>query len=183
MRLNIFIADPQKVDSSSNLNKVLLFNFFSFRNTKSCKLFQALYGQFVVNFDMEANNPEREALNHLYGKICVYVFIKKTHAKLCHLFCSFVSALLELAVSIMNISPCIFTFYFYFLCFILELHCGVVISRKTYLVYLFWSGICPPCIQLYTDSSRMTRRKGHMYQNSYKDLEYIGLLKEKKCLA
>ena len=50
---------------------MLLLNFSSFRNTKSCKLFQAFYGQFVVNFDMEANNLEREALKHLYGKLCI----------------------------------------------------------------------------------------------------------------
>ena len=62
------------MDATSNLNKRLLFNFFSFRNTKSCKLFQAFYGQFVVNFDMEANSPQREAL-----KICTenYVSVHK----------------------------------------------------------------------------------------------------------
>ena len=125
---------------------------------------------------MEANNPQREAL-----KICtnndVCVHKKRTMGD--YVICSAVSFQ---CFKGLLFSPGIFRrvfLLFDFVMFILLLHYCAIISRYTYLVYLFWSHTCSPCIQMYTDSSTMTRW-GHMYRNSYKDSEYIGLLEEKK---
>ena len=179
MRLNILLTHRSRRHKQFK-QKVTLQFFFSFRNTKSCKLFQAFYGQFVVNFDMEANNPQREAL-----KICTNndVCVHKKRTIGYYVICSAVS--FQCFKSLL-FSPGIFRrvfLLFDFVMFVLLLHYCAIISGQTYLVCLFSSHTCSPCIQMYTDSSTMARW-GHMYQSSYKDLEYIGLLKEKTtCVA